>query len=418
MLIKKMQISQLKPAEYNPRLDLKPGDAVYEQLSQSLDDFDLVEPLVFNQQTGTLVSGHLRLKVLIDKGFTEVETVIVDMPLEKEKKLNIALNKIRGDWDQDKLGALLQEFMQEPDFNPQASGFEWDEVSKTLQGLGTPEEDDFDLEEELDAIGEIITKPGDVIELGPHRIMCGDSTDPEVLKRLIGDEKIDLIWEDYPYGVLYKNDRPGVKTSRWDKIENDDLQGEDHAEWCRKALQAIKPFLKEGASFYLWDGFRNFGFLTQILIEEGFHVSNVVTWVKPYAAPSWGPYAFRSEFCLFGWDKRAPHKFYGGKNASNVWEVDREPTKNLEHPTVKPVELTRRALQNSSVIKDRVFDGCMGSGGALLCAYSMNRLFFGVDVEPKYVDVSIRRYLRMVGRARVSPEVWEKYGKELDHVVK
>ncbi len=193
--IRTVPIGKLNPAPYNPRVDLQPGDPDYERLVRSLHEFGLVEPLVWNVRTGNLVGGHQRLKVLIARGDTAAQVSVVDLPLEREQALNLALNKITGGWDQGKLAALLEDLTKTPDFDIAITGFDLPEIDSILAAAlgGDDRPETFDLEAELDraaALGPPVTKPGDLILLGrdertQHRLLCGDSTDPAQVRRLM-----------------------------------------------------------------------------------------------------------------------------------------------------------------------------------------------------------------------------------------
>ena len=178
MLIEKKKTADLLPAEYNPRKDLKPGDAEYEKLKRSIEQFGYVEPVIWNKTTGRVVGGHQRLKVLMDMGHTEVDCVVVEMDEEKEKALNIALNKISGEWDKDKLALLIAD-LQGTDFDVSLTGFEPAEIDDLFKDSlkDQVKDDNFDVEAELQ--NPTITKPGDVWTLGRHRLVCGDSTKPK-----------------------------------------------------------------------------------------------------------------------------------------------------------------------------------------------------------------------------------------------
>ena len=420
MLIRKVPVVEINPAKYNPRIKLKPGDPDYEKLSKSIKSFGYVDPIIWNEQTGNLVGGHQRLSVLLEQGYTAIEVSVVDLPLEQEKALNLALNRIQGDWDEDKLAVLIEDLQKIPDFDLSLSGFDSPEISQLLDNYHEAKEDDnLDFKAAVESIKEPITKKGDLIELGPHRIFCGDTTQEASLRSLLGEERIGLSHMDIPYGVLYDaKNRPGAHKdtsgNRWRAIQNDELKGEDHVDWFKQILTTIKPFLNPSASFYFWDGFINFGPITQVLTENGFHVSNAIVWIKPTACPSFADYWFQSEFLLYGWLKSGiPHRWFGSNGESNVWKVNREPIGDLQHPTMKPTELARRAIKNSSVREDIVFDGCMGAGFNLLACQQLNRIFRGIEIERLYVDIAIFRYLRMFGRGSVSAEVLKKYGKEV-----
>ena len=195
MLIEKKNTADLLPADYNPRKDLKPGDAEYEKLKRSIEQFGYVEPVIWNQTTGRVVGGHQRLKVLMDMGMTEVDCVVVAMDEEKEKALNIALNKISGDWDKDKLALLIAD-LQGADFDVSLTGFEPAEIDDLFKDTlkDGVKDDDFDVGAELEK--PTMTKPGDIWTLGRHRLICGDSTKAETYDLLMGSTKANLVITD------------------------------------------------------------------------------------------------------------------------------------------------------------------------------------------------------------------------------
>ncbi len=204
MKIVKKKIDDLKPADYNPRKNLKPGDKEYEKLKKSIKEFGYVEPIIYNKRTGIVVGGHQRLKVLKDLGYEEIDCVIVDLDEAKEKALNIALNKISGEWNNNLLADLLKELDQEG-FDVTLTGFDLDEA-KELFGKGSLEnvhEDNFNPEKEVKEIKEPKTKAGDIYHLGDHRIICGDSTNVEYYKKVLDEERIDLVVTDPPYNIDY-----------------------------------------------------------------------------------------------------------------------------------------------------------------------------------------------------------------------
>jgi ParB-like chromosome segregation protein Spo0J len=206
MVIKKIPDSKINPAPYNPRKDLKPNDPKYQKLLKSMEEFDYIQPLVWNSHTGNLIGGHQRFKILKDRGDKQILCSVVHLPFEKEKALNIALNKISGDWDNQKLALLLDELIKEPDFDFEVTGFELPEATKIIDDIIIPHDlgqDNFDIDSELRSINKSITKRADIIELGSHRLLCGDSTRKSNVLKLLGEEKPDMIFTDPPYGIDY-----------------------------------------------------------------------------------------------------------------------------------------------------------------------------------------------------------------------
>jgi len=414
MKVRKIKVSNIKPAQYNPRIDLKPGDPEYDSLKKSLKEYGYVELMVWNQRTKTLVSGHQRFKVFIEEGYTEVEVVVVDLDYNKEKALNLALNKIRGSWDQEKLGIVIEELTHVPHFDFQLTGFNSPEVSAILDNFFEDTDEDFDVEAEVEAIEKPITKKGDLIELGPHRILCGDASRAEDIKKLIGKYKINLVYCDPPYLAFYiPGNRPSSKKKKKNMgamIQNDNMKQGEYEKWLAKTVSNVKPYLASGAPVYIWNGFKQFGPMTDMLIKQGFHISNVITWVKPSIAISFSDYNFQSEFCLYGWLKgNSGHNWYGPTKESNVWQVKRDLPSDRIHQNQKPVELAQRAIKNSSKRNDVVLDLFLGSGSSLIAAESLNRSCFGVEIDERYCDAIIKRYITYAGKDRVSVLVYRKY---------
>lgn len=418
MNIQTIKINEINPAPYNPRIDLKPGDSEFEKLKNSIDSFGYVEPLVWNSQTGTLVSGHQRFKVLKEQKLTEVEVSVVDLPLEKEKALNLALNKIRGDWDDNKLADLLSELSEMPDLDVGLTGFDLPEISEILDDQIDSEDDYFDIEEEVKKITEPVTKKGDVIELGPHKIMCGDASSTDDLKALMQNQKAALLHTDPPYNVnYYGGNRPTPdarpKNSRqWEKIYSDNLSQEEYEDWLRNIFSNMVSHISEQFCFYIWNGHKQFGPMHQLLSGLAFHVSCVITWAKPNFAIGFGDYNQQTEFCLYGWkEKNGRHFWNGPTNETTLWDINRDPTQSYIHPTQKPVAIPHRAIRNSSKRNDIVLDLFLGSGSTLIASERLDRRCFGLEIDPRYVDAIIRRYIAFVGKDKVSAEIIKKYSE-------
>lgn len=418
MEINKIPLTQINPAPYNPRVDLKPGDSDYERLKKSISTFGLVEPLVWNKRTGNLVGGHQRLKILTAQGAAEVEVSVVDLSPDMEKALNIALNKISGDWDEERLSELLDEMQKIPDFDVSLTGFDLPEISEILDRAQETKEDNFDFDAAVDSIKEPVTKRGDLIQLGQHRLLCGDSSDINDVRRLMQNEKAKLLYTDPPYLASYiPGNRPN-KNHRYKKIDagkmiqNDHMPQEQYEQWLKKVFVNVAQFIDGSMSIYVWNGFRQFGPMTQMLIDLGFHISNTITWVKPSLCISFSDYNFQSEFCLYGWFKgKAPHRWFGSTSESNVWEVKRDSVNCLIHQNQKPIALAQRAIRNSSIRGDIVLDTFLGSGSTLIAAESLGRCCFGLELDPQYCDGIVKRYIAFLGVDKVSKDLVEKYSK-------
>jgi DNA modification methylase len=423
MKIERISIDRINPAPYNPRVDLQPGDAEYEKLQRSIEQFGCVEPLVWNSRTGHLVGGHQRFKILLAQGHREVEVSVVDLALDQEQALNIALNKIQGDWDLPKLAALLDDLAKVPDFDVSLTGFDEAEIGQLLDRLSADEptgEDGFDLAEALDAAAAQppITRPGEIIELGTHRLLCGDSSKREHLDLLLGSAQADLLFTDPPYNVdYYGGKRPTPRKARpkptrqWDRIYMDDLSQDDYEAWLRTVFSNTWPALSPGAPFYIWNGHRQFAPMYDILTSAGAHVSCVLTWAKENFAIGYGDYNQQTEFCLYGWKADGgAHRWHGPTNESTLWQIHRDRTRDYRHPTQKPIALAERAIRNSSRRGEIVLDLFMGSGSTLIAAERLGRRCFGLEIDPRYCDAIVRRYLTFVGPETAPAELLARYG--------
>ncbi len=417
MDIRKVPVSSINPATYNPRVNLTPEDPEYQKLKQSITTFGYVEPIVWNSRTSNLVGGHQRLKILIEKGFQSVEASVVDLPLDQEKALNLALNKIKGAWDYEKLATLLEELSKLPDFDTGITGFDKAEIGQIFDRYGQqtdPDQCDFDAL--LDSVKEPKTKRGDRIILGRHVLLCGDSTDPEDVARLMGDSRAQLVNMDPPYNIAYLGgNRPNPKTARpkrshnWNRIYSDNLSQEEYEEFLKKTFLNMDKVLQSGCSFYIWNGHNQFAPMHRMLTELHYHLGCVITWAKPNFAISYGDYHQQTEFCLYGWKEGAKHRWFGGVNESSLWEVKRDPTSQYVHPTQKPVELAQRAIRNSSERGDIVLDLFMGSGSTLIASEMLERRCFGIEYSEAYCDAICLRYLNFVSTDKVSQEIRDKY---------
>jgi len=412
----KMAIDQIKFAPYNPR---KMKSEEMNKLIKSIKTHGCYEPPIVNSRTRHVVGGNQRLRALIELGYKEVDVVIIDLPLDQEKALNIALNKISGEWDEDKLAVLIEELQKIPDFDVGLTGWDSSEISQLLDNYHEAKEgDDFDFEATVESIKEPITKRGDVITLGIHRLACGDATNKEDLHTLFGEEKIALLDIDWSYNVNYmggscpRADTRPKKSRKWDRIYSDNLPQNEYESFMRDVLTYIKCYLKPGAVFYQWQAHRQLGPLYQILTELDFYTSSLICWKKESAAISYADYSFQTEQAVYGWLKGSGHYFAGKPGESNLWEVKRDPTKLYLHPCQKPVALAERAIKNSSKRDDSVADVFMGSGSVLIAAESLGRRSFGMELDPKYCDAIVKRYIAFVGRDKVSQELVQKYMRE------
>ena len=389
MNIEKKNVKELLPADYNPRKDLKPGDPEYEKLKRSIEQFGYVEPVIWNEKTGRVVGGHQRLKVLTDMGITEVDVVVVDMDTEKEKALNIALNKISGEWDTEKLALVIAD-LQGTDFDVSLTGFDPEELEDLFRDdvKGGVKEDDFDVEAELKK--PTFSKAGDLWMLGEHRLFCGDSTKPETFDLLMNGKKANLVVTDPPYNVDYKGSAG--------KIKNDSMAEDQFEQFLLAAYQQMEAAMADDASIYVFHSDSHGLAFRKAFEEAGFYLSGCCIWKKQSLVLGRSPYQWQHEPVLFGWKKKGKHQWYTGRKESTIWEFDK-PKKNKEHPTMKPIALVSYPIMNSTMTGCLVLDPFGGSGSTLIACEQTGRICYTVELDEKFCDVIVRRYIEQVGSA-------------------
>src|SRR5574344_2252298 len=382
MLIEKKNTKDLIPATYNPRKDLKPGDAEYDKLKRSIEQFGYVEPVIWNKTTGRIVGGHQRLKVLIDMGITEVECVVVELTETKEKALNVALNKISGDWDKDKLALLIAD-LQGFDFDVSLTGFDPSELddlfkSSIKDGL---HDDNFDVDEELKQPP--VTKLGDLWTLGRHRLVCGDSTKAETFVVLMDDRKANLVITDPPYNVNYEGSAG--------KINNDNMANDAFYGFLLAAFQNTEAVMADDASIYVFHSDTEGLNFRRAFSDASFYLSGCCIWKKQSLVLGRSPYQWQHEPCLFGKKKKGRHQWYSGRKETTIWEFDK-PKKNGDHPTMKPIPLLAYPIMNSSMTNTRVLDPFGGSGSTLIACEQTGRVCYMAELDEKFCDVIVNRY--------------------------
>ena len=389
MNIEKKNVKDLLPADYNPRKDLQPGDTEYEKLKRSIEQFGYVEPVIWNKQTGRVVGGHQRLKVLIDSGITEVDVVVVDMNTEKEKALNIALNKISGEWDTDKLALVIAD-LQGADFDVSLTGFEPEELDDLFRDdvKDGVKEDDFDVEAELQK--PVFSKAGDLWMLGEHCLFCGDSTKSETYELLMNGKHAQLVVTDPPYNVDYKGTAG--------KIKNDKMAEDQFEQFLLAAYSQMYESMTDDASIYVFHSDSHGLAFRKAFEEAGFYLSGCCIWKKQSLVLGRSPYQWQHEPVLFGWKKKGKHQWYTGRKESTIWEFDK-PKKNADHPTMKPVALVAYPIMNSTMTGCLVLDPFGGSGSTLIACEQTGRTCYTVELDEKFCDVIVKRYIDQVGSA-------------------
>lgn len=398
MNIQILKIENLKPAEYNPRKDLTPEDEEYQKIKNSLTEFGYVAPVIVNADM-TVIGGHQRLKVLKELGYTEIECNIVDLDKNKEKALNIALNKITGEWDNGKLEELLAE-LKEADIDMDMTGFSFDEVDNILKDITGSKEDDFDLDEALNEIEEPVSKPGDIWILGKHRLMCGDSTSKDDIEKLMNNHKSDMVFTDPPYlmdfdGNVHADGSKSFNASHG-KIKNDNMTREEGDEFILKIFENIRKYNK--GAYYVCFYRLGLDYIFRALDKLNNRYKALIIWNKGNHTLSNSDYMSKYEPIVYGWF--ASHLFYGNRSNFDIWDIERT-RKNDLHPTMKPVDLVVQAIKNSSKTEDIILDLFGGSGTTLIAAEQMNRMCYMMELDPRYCDVIIKRWENLTGEKAI-----------------
>lgn len=427
-----MKVEDLHPAEYNPRKRLQPGDKEFEKLKNSILEFGYVEPIIWNKQTCNVVGGHQRLEVLKHLGHSEVDCVIIDISEKKEKALNIALNKISGEWNTNLLTDLLKEL--DGDGMASLTGFDLNELDD-LFASSTYEvkEDNFDTEIEVEQIQTPFTKQGDLWKIKGHKLLCGDSTKLEDAERLFEDKNADLIVTDPPYNIDYGNSDHDRSNARGKEIEartilNDDMDDENFYKFLLDFYKTAYCIAKGGCPIYVFHSTKESVNFKTALKNAGFKDSQTLIWAKDRFTLGRSDYQWQFEPILYGWKVAAghPHYFIHDRTQSSLFNDvkdltklkkeellkmlqdiientptdvirDNKPLRNKEHPTMKPITLIAKLIQNSSRERDIVFDAFGGSGSTLMACEQLNRISYNIELDEKYCDVIVRRFIKSFG---------------------
>ena len=371
-----MKISDLVMYENNPRKN----DNAVEAVANSIRSFGFKVPIIIDKNN-VVICGHTRVKASKKLGMDEVPCVIADdLNEEQVKAFRLADNKVSelAEWDLDKLAEELQ-FI---DMDMLQFGFEDLEESMERDVL----EDEFNENEELPV--NPYAKKGDIFVLGKHRLMCGDSTLVEDVAKLCDGKVADMIFTDPPYNVDYEGGT-GMK------IQNDKQKDADFFEFLTKAFNNMAANVKNGGSIYCCHAdTEGINFRTAFK-SAGFKLAECLIWVKNSLVLGRQDYHWRHEPILYGWKEGASHYFVDDRTQDTVWEYNK-PKNNDLHPTMKPLELVGKAIKNSSKKGERVLDLFGGSGSTLIASEQIDRCALLMELDEKYVDVIVKRYLRFI----------------------
>lgn len=384
MNLQRIAVERLKPAKYNPRKDLKPGDPAYEKIKLSLKTYGYVDPVIWNEVTGNIVGGHQRFKVLTAEGATEIDCVVVHIEdPQAEKALNIALNKAVGEWEPVALAELLQD-LQASGYHMDATGFDAAEIDDLFSKVHDKDVKDDDCDIDPEAVKPFV-EPGDVWLMGRHRMVCGDSTSEADVNLLMDGLKANLVVTDPPYNVAYES-------ADGKKIQNDSMADGAFYKFLLAAFRNMAAHMAEGGSAYIFHADTEGLNFRRAFKEAGFHISGVCIWVKNSLVLGRSPYQWQHEPVLYGWLPNGKHKWFSDRKQSTIWNFDK-PKKNGDHPTMKPIPLVAYPIKNSSAPNAVVLDLFGGSGSTLIACEETDRICRTMELDPKYASVIVQRYV-------------------------
>lgn len=382
MNIETKTLAELTPAAWNPRTI---SEAALKGLRHSIRRFGLVQPIIWNKQTGNVVGGHQRLLAMQQEGITDTKVMVVDIPLIEEKALNVTLNNkaIEGDFTPSLADILAEIHTAMPDAFEELA---LDDLAASMAGVfnkqGEIEEDEVPEAPEVP-----VTKPGDLWELGDHRLLCGDATNSTDVDRLLGGKRAAMIFTDPPWNVAIGKDSNPRHRQR-EGLQNDDL-GVDFGAFLHGWSAA--SLMRLDGDIYCVMGSREWPTIDTALREAGMHWSAVIVWAKDSFVLGRRNYHPRFEPIWYGWPEKGNSSYVGGRSQDDVWEFTR-PKVSKEHPTMKPIALVAKAVANSSIPGDLVLDPFLGSGTTLLACEHLKRRAYGLEIEPRFCDVIIKRW--------------------------
>jgi site-specific DNA-methyltransferase (adenine-specific) len=374
---KTVKITEVKVNPNNPRL-IK--DEKFKKLVQSVKDFPEmlnIRPIVVNKDM-IILGGNMRFKACKEAGLKEVPIIVADLTEEQQREFLIKDNTSGGEWDWEVLAN------------------EWDTDQLEAWGLDLPndfntevleaEEDDFEVPEggiETDIV------LGDLFEIGEHRLLCGDSTQTDTFEKLMNGQLADLVVTDPPYNVAYEGKTKDALT-----IENDSMGNDDFYKFLYDFYTALTTAVKKGGAIYVWHASSeviNFG---KAMVDAGWLLKQQLIWVKNAMVMGRQDYQWKHEPCLYGWLKGDSHKWYSDRKQTTVIEWDK-PSRNAEHPTMKPIGLFSYQIENSSKQGDIVIDAFAGSGTTMVACEQIKRKAYVIEYDPKYCQVIIDRMIKL-----------------------
>ena len=403
--MKMVSINKLVPYVNNARTHSKEQIA---KLRGSLREFGFINPVIIDKDYG-IIAGHGRVLAAKEENMAQVPCVLVDYLTAAQKKAYIlADNRFAMDagWDEEMLRVEI-ESLQGEDFDISLTGFDEKELADLFGAGSDAKEDDFDVDAELQ--NPCFSRDGDIWHLGKHKVICGDSTLPETYQRLLGDTKANLVCTDPPYLVNLE--------SASGKIKNDDLSDEEGYKFLHKAFSSMHDSMAKDASIYVFYATSKARVFHDAYEDAGFKVGAGLVWKKNRLVLTRTDWKYIHEPIIWGWRKDGRHRWYGNQKQTTVFEFDRIKNSKEDgcgHPSSKPVPLLAYLIQQCTQTNGLVLDGFLGSASTLIACDQLERVCYGIELEPKFVDVAVRRYVEL--KEGVTADVFvERDGKKITY---
>lgn len=388
-------------------------------IKESLQHHGQYRPIVVQASTNHILAGNHTFKAAKELGWDTIEATFIDVDNDKALRILLMDNRAndKATYDTDELVGLLDQLLN-TDLELTGTGFSMGDLDDLLANIDTPDKDLGDVDEIPKPPVVPVSKLGDVWLLGKHRLVCGDATKPEDYQKLLNGETVDLVWTDPPYGVAVNDVSSIAEAKKLNRrtdgliIKNDNLNPDQLIEFLRTTFTLIRDHTKKGACWYVAAPPGNLFQCFSIPLTELEIWKHTLVWVKDSLVMGRADYHYRHECIFYGWTQGAAHQPPPDRKQDTVWEIAR-PKVNKEHPTMKPIELITRAINNSSNINHIVLDPFGGSGSTLIAAEQTNRVARLLELDPQYVDVICKRYQQTTG----TQPILEATGKTYDFSV-
>lgn len=382
--LEQVNIDRLVPYARNARIHSKEQIL---QLRSSLREFGFVNPVIVDKDLN-IIAGHGRILAAKEEGITEVPCVFAEHLTEAQKRAYIIADNrlaLNAGWDAEMLSVEIAD-LQGMDFDVSLLGFDNAELNKIMSGIEDVKDDDFDVVAELKKPA--ITQLGDLWLLGNHRLVCGDSTNPETFALLMDGKHANLVVTDPPYNVNYEGTAG--------KIRNDNMADDKFYQFLLDAFTLTEKAMARDASIYVFHADTEGLNFRKAFSDAGFYLSGTCIWKKQSLVLGRSPYQWQHEPILFGWKKTGKHSWFSDRKQTTIWEFEK-PKKNGDHPTMKPVQLIAYPVLNSSMTGSIVLDPFGGSGSTLIACEQTERICYMVELDEKYCDVIVKRTIEQVG---------------------